>query len=369
VLKEQDFVQIILRMLLKLFPEESALHNYVEIFHFFQQEERLKEEEMNGSRLFTKMINAEIAKPVFELIPHEKRLLFEIEILKGKILKECYRMIKGLCDGQEINQLLFFKYLPFMQIHSYFFPELIPEITSFFCSNEEILLQLSNDMSFKRFEPLDFQINNIQGSLLIDIILIHEDCKVFCFKYFEEHKLENGGFRFFFFYLFYLLSTNSTHTQRLILEMISKVTSFQGEGLGANQDTIINELQTNFKELISEKFFDFSFQEQNMIVSRPDNYRADKLEVLFPPVVDRRPKDGSKINELEFSFEEIEKFADLIKRKLSNESESDYPEEEPQSARGDENTKLLGESLGNILRNMTTHSRCFRTKSRSRERH
>lgn len=345
ILKEQDFVQIILKMLLSLFPNREALHNFVDIRSYFEQEEKIKEEELNGSRLFPQMIASENSKPVYELIPHEQRLLYEIEMLKAKILKECYRMIKGLCDNQEINQLLFFKYLPFMQIHSFFFPELIPEISSFFCSNQEILLQLSNDMAFRTFEPLDFQVNSIPGSLLIDIVILHQECKEFCFKYFEEEKLENGGFRFFFFYLFYLLGTNSTHTQRLILEMISKVTSFQGEGLGANQDTIIRELQTNFKELISEKFFNFSFQEQNMIVGRPDNYRTDTLEVLFPPPAKRRHKNTSKVYEVDFSFEEIEKFAELIQRKLSGESESDFPEEDSQSARGEENAKLLNKVM------------------------
>lgn len=278
-LKEQDFIQIILKYLSALFPTTASLYDFVEMYRYFQMEQKRDEQDDDG---FNKAQSTAIEVGKDQRILSQKdRIVIQIEIKRKDILLVCYGLLEAMCKDSEANQVLCSQYLPLIQMHSYFFPELLEMLARVFPPNQEILLQLKKKKTYSQ-GILDIAgLNIIPGMDMLSLPRIDTQIQKLVQGFYEVEGITSGASNFFYFFCFYLLKSNSVDVRHKILDLFRKVSVYGGESISTNQDEIYNQIKTNFKELIKNQFYTLASRQNEFVLINPNNLKAEPFDQIF----------------------------------------------------------------------------------------
>ena len=279
-LQEQDFIQIIFKYFSCLFKSTTALREFVDLHRYYLEEKRQEEEDERGFKNTNanQMANTKGNEP---FLSHNDKTKIEIEVLKRNILLVCYKILQALCEDQEGNQVLCSQYLPIMQTHSFFFPELITDIANLFANNQEILLTLKKKKTYSAGVLANTGLNLISDFEILILPRIDSEINRLVLAFYNEEGISSGASNFFYFYCFYMLKTNSISIRQQILDLFRKVSVYQGEGIGSNQDEIYNQIRSNFRELMRNQLYTISSRSKDIIITNPNTHKEEPIEIIF----------------------------------------------------------------------------------------
>ena len=326
VLHEQDFIQIIFRTIVSLFTNLESLYSFEKIFKFYKKDLAEQEEEQNRLIDFnetTTKAQKSTEKNNNRIMMSEKdRTKVDIAIRKREMMIECYNILVALSHKNEKTQLFLCQYIPLMQMHSYFFPEIISVISSLFSSNQEILLKLKSKFRLSTSASEDSEINCDSAYKLVNLKKIDEEALDLIKRFAHEEGISSGASNVFYFYCYYLLKTTSIDVRFKILDLFSSFSSFRGEGFNANQEEIFYQIQTNFKELLKNQFYVFSSREKDIIVMNPNSLSLEKLHELFvdekePGALENSPNFKGRTGAMKFTRREDKLFTGFDEEKMS----------------------------------------------------
>lgn len=281
IFKEQDFIQIILRYLVNLFKTTNELYDFAAVYKHYKQEVEDKDEDESG---FQKDIEHMIVPSTKENIPilsPKERMKIEFDVKKKHILLICYKILEAICIDNEINQNFLSQYLPIMQMHSFFFPEVITTISRLFSTNQEILLKLKKKSEYSLRVIDQAGLNQSKGFDLISCSSIDNQARALVQSFHNSENITSGASNIFYFYCYYLLKTDSMDIRQKILDLFTRVSFHEGDSINANQDEIYHQITSNFKDLIKTQFYTMSSRDNQLVVINPRTLRAMAFSKIF----------------------------------------------------------------------------------------
>jgi hypothetical protein len=281
IFKEQDFIQIILRYLVSLFRTVESLYEFSKVYLLYKREMEEKNEDEEGFKIEADAIVVQTTKEIPLILSHKDRIRIEIDIKKREILLMCYSILEAICTDNEINQNFLLQYLPIMQMHSFFFPEVILSIGKLFCSNQEILLKIKKKSEYSSKTKVESGLNKANGFDLIELSSIDNQAKLLVNSFNLAEGITSGASNIFYFFGYYLLKTEALEIRQKILELFTKLSVFGNESISINQDEIFFQIKNNFKDLIRTQFYTMSSRDTDLMIINPVNLKALSLSSIF----------------------------------------------------------------------------------------
>lgn len=297
IFKEQDFIQIVLRYLLSLFKDVESLYGFLEVYSMHERQLEENKEDDGGFPNKADMIVVNTAKNNSPIMLQHDVLRVDIDLKKREILLMCYSILEAICAENEINQNFMVHYLPIMQMHSFFFPEVISTIGRLFSSNQEILLKIKKKTDYPSKMLVQLSLNKANGFDLIDLAQIDRQARELVQGFFLQEGITSGGSNIFYFYCYYLLKTNSLEVRQKILDLFTKLSVFESESISANQDEVYFQMKENFKDLVRTQFFTITSRDKEMVVINPVTLKAMRLATIFR-AGDQEPIELGRLQEL-----------------------------------------------------------------------
>jgi hypothetical protein len=320
IFKEQDFIQILLRYLVSLFKTVGDLYEFSEVYKLYKRELDEKNEDEEGFMIKAEQIIVNSVKDRPPILSQKDRRRIEIQINKREILLMCYSILESICFENEINQNFLSQYLPIMQMHSFFFPEVILTIGKLFCSNQEILLKIKKKTDFSSKMITQVGLNKATGFELISLSSIDQQATHLINSFNQEEGITSGASNIFYFYCYYLLKTDSLDIRQKILELFTKLSAYEGESISTNQDEVYNQIRNNFKDLIRTQFYTMSSRETDLMIINPTTLKAMSIASIFKNHNDQAFEIGMPLKWKE-NIGKIEEKSDEVKLLKKNSAE------------------------------------------------
>jgi hypothetical protein len=298
MLKEQLFVELLFKLLLTIFPTVRELYNL----------ERIKQSKQN--HLSNKRIalseglkgQGSNREPLPE---HKQDLMDEILLEKEKILKKAYELIISISRHNPENQLYIKNFIPLMQAHAFFMPEIVIRIIELVEDNEELLLNLRKpQLNVKELDekvaPRHAVIQETEKENIFDYEWIQWEASHLVKSLFETERISTGGWNIFYFFTNYMNDIDDLDRQKIILDFLIKVSTFEDKAINPNQEEIYKMMKNRFGGFLINKFYKFFSTDKVFYVTDRDTQKEHRLTKIFEkqrPAIQTMTKlngDGSR---------------------------------------------------------------------------